>query len=296
MQGVDISHWQPAFPPEWYKQWGFVVCKATEGHDIPDPGFTNHFGAARGNASHVGAYHYARPGDGTDGTQQADYFADTVLAAGFQPGVDLWQLDVEGAGNEHVTAGQWLTYIGQFRQRATERLGARALLYVGYYYWLSNLNGRHDILEPWAWWLPWYGPDDGQQHSITVQLPQAPLVIQYTTKPDNVDHDFAEDGAWSTWLSKTAAVNPGKLHQIAEFIQAMTDHPLKFGDSGPQVAQYNALLVHAGAPAETAGNDYGDATERATTWFKALWKLDNRDGRVAGRDITLELFDHVRQG
>ena len=75
--------------------WLFVVHKATEGTTYADPQFARRFPTIR---TIRGAYHYARPLDGDGGTQ-AGHFADTCLAAGFKPGVDIWQLDCEGMGN-----------------------------------------------------------------------------------------------------------------------------------------------------------------------------------------------------
>ena len=291
MQGADISQFQPNFPPDWYKQYGFVVCKASEGSSEVDPTFAIKFPAARGNCAHAGTYHYARPADGS-GTQQADHFADTCLANGFRPGVDIWMLDVEGTGNESVTAGQWLGYIGEFRIEAEKRLGRLGCLYVGYYFWLSNLGGRHDLLAPWKWWLPWYGPNDGQLHQPTgVNLPQAVFVQQYTSA-NGLDLNYVDDAAWSTWLQTAPPVDWSAVEKIAKYIELVGEKPLRYGDSGPHVFEMNALLEHCGY--HCAGNDFGDATADAIANFKAKFHLHNRDGRVCGRACITALFHHAR--
>jgi hypothetical protein len=199
MIGVDISAAQPNFPTPWYAQWGFVVCKATEGHDYHDPTFTAKFFDAQRFCSHAGAYHYARPGDGFNGVQQADFFADTVLAAGFRPGFDIWQLDCETKDNEGVAPGRWREFIASFMHQATTRLGSKGTLYAGYYFWLNQLGGDHAILAPYRWWLPWYGPNDGEIHLPTALLPQHPFIQQFTSH-GGLDRNVVDDGAWSTWF------------------------------------------------------------------------------------------------
>lgn len=197
MIGVDISDAQPNFPASWYRQWGFVFAKATEGTTFTANTFDQKFAAAL-SCAHRGAYHYARPGH-SGGTAQADYFADVCMAHGFRPGVDLWFLDAETGLNDGVTPGAWRQFITDFMSRATQRLGSLALLYAGYYFWLSQLSGDHSILAPYHWFLPWYGPNDGQLHHPDVQLPQQPFMQQFTSA-GNLDRDAVDDASFSTWL------------------------------------------------------------------------------------------------
>src|SRR5262245_58574297 len=101
--GIDISHFQDPFPEG---DWDFVVVKATEGITFRDGMLDSHWeNAAR--FPRRGAYHYSRPANGHTGAEQAHFFADTMLARGFQPDVDMWQLDVEGDKNAGVPAQLW---------------------------------------------------------------------------------------------------------------------------------------------------------------------------------------------
>lgn len=195
--GIDISAAQSTVPGG---PWLFAIHKATEGHDYWDPQFAARYPLLRPQAPLVGAYHYARPGDGFDGAAQADFFAGVCLLAGFRAGVDMWQLDCEGTGNESVTAAQWSAFVPAFMARATFRLGARGFMYCGFYFMSDAMR---PLAQRYPWWDADYGPNDGAVHP----LPSGanPVIHQFSSAgalDRNVIHDPAR---WASILGSPAA-------------------------------------------------------------------------------------------
>lgn len=280
--GIDISHYQATIPSG---PWLFAVHATGDGLNFVDPAFKVRYESLRMIAPIVGAYHYARPAQ-SDGVVQAQHFAQLCLAAGFKPGIDIWQLDAEGGENDGVTGGQWRTFIDQFMQEATKTLGDRGFLYVGWPFAMQN--GLTGILGRYNWWLPDYSINDGQVHPV--QAP--PLFAQYV-----VVHQFTSHGGldqnvvldvkqWNTIFAPPLDWNV--LKTIAAYVAAVTKKTLKFGDRGPNVARMNDLLVHQGYG--VAGDAYGARSAAAVADFKRRKGLKNRDGKVCGRACILALF------
>jgi hypothetical protein len=174
MVGIDISGFQPDDVPG---PWEFVVVKLSEGSGTPNPRFDAQWQAAKRTTR--GVYHYARPAL-SGGARQANFFADKALAAGFRPGTDLWQLDAEDGLNEGV--GNWHQFITDFMAVALERLGHRGFLYAGWPFLVAHRCT--DLPAKFKWWLPDYGPDNGQYHEPSPAVPMNLVVIhQFTSHP-----------------------------------------------------------------------------------------------------------------
>jgi hypothetical protein len=169
--GIDISHYQPNEIPG---DWLFVVVKLTEGTHVANTSVAAQWAFAS-RYPNRGFYHYARPHH-SSGAAQADFFADQALARGFRPGVDMWQLDVEGMLNEDVSGAEWAAFVPAFMNRALARLGQRGFLYVGQFFHAEALA---PYTNTYRWWLPNYGPNDGNVH----QLPGGvkPVIHQYSS-------------------------------------------------------------------------------------------------------------------
>lgn len=285
--GIDISAAQGSVAPG---PWLFVVHKATEGHDYVDPRFKERYATLASPPALRGAYHYARPGDGFDGKAQAQFFAVTVIAAGFKPGVDMFQLDCESMGNFGVNGAAWAAFIEAFMLEATKLLGKRGFLYMGWPWAVTTLGAAlaTQLVGKYPWWLPDYGINDGQVHSVS-----APFEVW----GDIVLHQYSSFGALdrnvignaAKWAQVTAP--PVDLRAIAEalaFIKALTTKPLKRGDKGPNAAKLNGLLAHHGY--HVSGDVYDLDTVKAVADFKRRRKLKNRDGARCGRACTMALY------
>jgi len=280
--GIDISHYQPAIPSG---PWLFAVHATGDGLNYIDPSFKGRYQALRMVAPIVGAYHYARPAQ-SNGTIQAQHFGTLAIAAGFKVGVDIWQLDAESGENETVNGPTWRQFIIDFMAEATRMLGGRGFLYAGWPFLMQF--GLTDLVSKYHWWLPDYGPNDGQVHPVqTPPTISADVVLHQFTSANNLDQSVVLNV--QTWDAMfTPPVNWSVLAVIAAFIKAVTLRPLRVGDRGPNVARMNNLLVKHGY--QVAGDAYGLRSRAAVADFKRRKGLRNRDGRVCGRACILALF------
>ena len=227
--GIDISGYQPDLVPG---DWLFVVVKTTEGTSVANPKAA----AQWANAVHGGrrgVYHYARPAaGGTPGNvatalRQANVFADDALSRGFRRGVDLWQLDCEGALNDGVTSAGWSAFVPAFMDTATAKLGPLGFLYVGrYFHW----DAFDPLVARYPWWLPDYGPNNGQVHPLPAGA--NPVIHQFSAAGGldrNVIHDVAR---WNAMTNTKPSPTVGRLKVNPDYsppasAQAMTPflHP-----------------------------------------------------------------------
>jgi GH25 family lysozyme M1 (1,4-beta-N-acetylmuramidase) len=174
MTGIDISQWQSAIAPG---AWGFIFCRATHDGLGVDLMFDEHFPNALARAPRRGAYHFAKP-IVSSGAAQAQHFAQVCIANGFRVGVDLWALDFEANALGSQAAN--VAWIREFMATARALLGGRAFLYIGWPYYGESCGGDVSLLHESPWWLPAYGPNDGQPHTYTA--PFVPCVHQYTSR------------------------------------------------------------------------------------------------------------------
>jgi hypothetical protein len=214
MTGIDISHHQKTFPDG---DWEFVVVKATEGASHVDPKLDKYWDAAS-RFPRRGAYHYARPNDARDGPEEAAFFQRTMLARGFRPGVDMWQLDVEGKRNEGVAPGTWRTFIADFMEAALRDLGAFGFLYIGFPFY-RGIYGASDLdpLRQFNWWLPAYGKNDGAVHAFRSNVPSELVVIHQFTSAGHLDRNRVVDQRkWATLNGATSAATPAIDEEVID--------------------------------------------------------------------------------
>lgn len=205
--GIDISGVQPAQVPG---DWLFVVVKTTEGTSVVNPKASAQWAFA-GQFPHRGLYHYARPrmGGSVQGAavQQAKTFCDDALSRGFRPNVDLWQLDCEGMENEAVTNADWLSFVPSFMGYALAQLGSAGFVYVGRYFAQPAFS---TLLERYAWWLPDYGPNNGQDHGLPAGV--LPVIHQFTSD-GGLDKNVVTDPArFASLLKVKVPTVPDKVH------------------------------------------------------------------------------------
>lgn len=276
--GIDVSHYQA--DAQLAGDWLFVVHAVGDGLNFVDPVFARRFTAQQGLR---GAYLYGRPGE-SDGKTQANHFADEALAAGFKPGIDLWQLDAEHGENEGVTAQQWSQFIPAFMWQAFARLGRRAFFYAGWPF--LEANGLTELVKTFQWWLPDYGPNDGTVHPVQVPADHADYVVlhQYTSK-DNLDRNVVANT--TRWENIVPPINWAAIEQVQDFYEAL---PLHAGVSSWAVTALKQALNKIG---EGPGNDapiYGDELVECVTAFKAKHEDPNTDGTVFGAPAADILF------
>jgi len=156
VHGIDISHYQGII--DWQQlsahQQGefplsFIFMKATEGSDLEDPTFTQHFDSARAHGFLRGAYHFFVPG--TDARRQAQFFIGKVhLQTGDLPPV----LDVETKGRSKKALQEgvktWLDVVEAY-------YGVKPIIYTSYKFKESYLNDA--VFNDYPYWIAHYYVD-----------------------------------------------------------------------------------------------------------------------------------------
>jgi lysozyme len=175
-QGIDVS-WHSG-QVDWRQVaaegHGFVVIKASEGVDDPDPAFAEHWRGA-GEAGLVrGAYHFYVTED--DPEAQARLFIDTVE---LEPGDLVPVVDVEliGHNTQPGLADRLRTYLGIIE----EHFGAKPIIYTGANFWDAHLTpdfgdyplwvAEYGVAEPripagWETWHLWQWQGDVQVQGV----------------------------------------------------------------------------------------------------------------------------------
>lgn len=157
-RGVDVSAYQTV------NSWSsvnaavsFVIVKATEGNHTTSATWTKYFKASRAAGILTGSYHFAHPESG-DAKSEAAHYADTLKAAGFNPGKDLPPvLDLEatgGLGKAALTA-----WARDFMAEVDRRLGLSGSQKCGLYcnadYYKNRTDGAALVSGRWLWLAAW---------------------------------------------------------------------------------------------------------------------------------------------
>lgn len=169
------------------QDFDFVYLKATEGVDLADPAFVEHWRAAAHHGLARGAYHFYVTED--DPLEQADFFISQVdLSAGdLLPVVDI---EVIGHDTTPGLAGRLRTFL----DRIEEHYGVRPMIYTSPNFWDRHLDdtfgdyplwiAEYEVTEPrvprgWSAWTLWQYADDsavaGVEKDADLNRPHASL-------------------------------------------------------------------------------------------------------------------------
>ena len=116
---------------------GFVVLKATEGVDLADAAFAEHWPAVKAAGLVRGAYHFYVTEDDPD--EQADFFTRTVR---LEPGDLAPVVDIELIG--HGTTPGLAGRLRRFLSRLEAHYGIRPILYTDPDFWDQHLASASD--------------------------------------------------------------------------------------------------------------------------------------------------------
>lgn len=174
VHGIDISRYQSSvnWPQAAASGVAFAFIKATEGGDIADPGFQNHWtGAARAGVPR-GAYHFYY--HCRTGAEQAAWFLQNVPP---QPGTLPPVLDIEWTQSRNCPRrpdpATILAEAATFLQIVGQAWGKRPIIYTtvdywrdnemwklgAYPFWLRSVAGHPQAVydgHPWTFWQ-WTG-------------------------------------------------------------------------------------------------------------------------------------------
>ena len=206
VRGVDVSHYQATTPS--LTGLGFLIAKAGQGDNPPDPMYARHIDAARHAGLVTGAYWF---GEGGDVVTQAQRFASIAGT------VDLYALDLERSADP-MTNDEARAFI-----RAFHATGRR----IGLYH--STSGYPTDALgADWRWVADYR------------QLAKPPIpydLWQYRGSPLDLDRFDGTDAAFATFAGKAAppairwriAIAPHATVRVAVWagsrIARWVDHP-----------------------------------------------------------------------
>ncbi len=163
--GIDVSHHSGAVDWSLVKAAGhrFAYAKATEGVDLLDPRFEDHWRGMKEAGLHRGAYHFYVTED--DPLTQASFFLNTVH---FEAGDLIPVVDIEVLG--HGTQPGLVERLLKFLQAVENEIGVRPVLYTSvnfanaelgdhfanYPLWLAEYDVETPTLpEGWSSWVLW---------------------------------------------------------------------------------------------------------------------------------------------
>ncbi len=149
--GIDVSWHSGVIDWTTVRTAGhtFAYLKATEGVDLADPAFPDHWRAAKHAGIIRGAYHFYVTED--DPEEQARFFISTVV---LEPGDLVPVVDVETIG--HGTPPGLAARLRRFCDVVEAHYGVRPAIYTSPKFWNRHLDGsfgQHPL------WIAEYGVD-----------------------------------------------------------------------------------------------------------------------------------------
>lgn len=205
LKGIDISEWQNISPTA-YKNYDFVVIKATEGKTYDDPSMASHAQNALNNGQLIGFYHYARPENNTP-EEEAEHFLRIVKP---YIGKAILALDYEGKALKYGSAWavKWLDLV-------FEQTGVRPLLYVqggqvrnykevmegNYGLWVAHWGVDSPTIAPWSFYAMWQYRGDpldldlfnGDRKAWEAYANPSDATASPTPKPQKTIDDYAKE-------------------------------------------------------------------------------------------------------
>jgi lysozyme len=152
VKGIDVSHHSGEV--DWGKVktagYSFAFAKATEGVDLLDPVFQDHWTSIKKVGLIRGAYHFYVTED--DPEEQARFF---IQNARLQPGDYVPAVDIEAIG--HGTKPGLVERFKKFLAILENHYGAKPIIYTGPKFWNRHLD-KH--FGSYPLWIAEYGIEE----------------------------------------------------------------------------------------------------------------------------------------
>lgn len=144
-QGIDVSSHSGTV--DWNAilgaDIGFALLKATEGVDLQDSAFADHWQAAKEAGIIRGAYHFYVTED--DPEEQAKFFIENVT---LEPGDLVPVVDIEMIG--HNTSAGLAGRLKTWLSRIEQHYGVKPIIYTSPNFWNQHLNDEFGEYPLWV--------------------------------------------------------------------------------------------------------------------------------------------------
>lgn len=214
VRGIDVSSHQRQVDWRRIRAQGFrfAIAKATQGIRYRNPYFTAASWKAMREAGLIrGIYHYAEPGHGVSGAEEAAYFLEAVASVGGrQPGDLPLCLDIEVCGDS-LRPQQIRRWCSDFCKVVHRETGREAITYTGAF-WRDRVGALGPPRHGSTLWLSVYGPNDGRTVSNPVPwIPRGGFdlkIHQWTSQGriDGVGSDFVDLNLWRGTIGELRAL------------------------------------------------------------------------------------------
>ncbi len=151
VKGIDVSYYQGSIDWSDVRSDGvrYAFIRASHGTGFVDPKFPTYWQGAKSAGVLRGAYQYFEPDQSA--TAQADLLVEKIFAGGK---TDLPPvIDVESTGGQ--SAATIKARVGTWMDRVQARLGYKAIIYTGKYFWQDHV-GNTSAYDDHALWHPQY--------------------------------------------------------------------------------------------------------------------------------------------
>jgi hypothetical protein len=280
MKGIDISEWQDVSPSA-YKDYDFVVIRATEGKTYDDVNMKEHAQNALGNNQLIGFYHYARP-ENNSAEDEAEHFVNVVRP---YIGKAVLALDYEGTALNYGAewALKWLDAV--YRKTGVKPLiylqgsqveNYQAVMEKDYGLWVAHWGVDSPSIAPWGFYAMW----------------------QYRGYPLDLDIFNGDAETWKAYANPSGAAAPTpvkaetKPENNSEGYAEVRVRVLQKEDVGKAVKTLQGALIAHGFPCGRYAADgyFGQATEKAVKLYQMGHGLE-ADGIVGANTWKALLED-----
>lgn len=236
MEMIDVSMWQGKI--DWQKVKksgiGMAYVKATEGQSWIDPRFEENISGATAVGIAVGAYHFARPGQGNV-DNEASHFLETIRGKNLslRP-----VLDIET--NSGLTTSELLAWATKWLEMVEHETGMRPIVYTGEWFrsqYLSSLSGydfwiaKYSIQPPQPPYIAWQYTQSGRIEGINGNVDMSRVadenVIRERAKMNQQDAQKIIGILGAVWNMLPPGPGRDEVHRLANEVRKAAGMPVQ---------------------------------------------------------------------
>lgn len=260
LSGVDLSDFNSVSLSK-YKDYDFVIAKATEGRTWRAHTFHSHIKNAIANGQLIGCYHYARPDNNTP-EQEVENFLTVVKP---YIGKAILALDWEQTSLKYPAS--WAL---KFMNLVRERTGSSPFLYIQQ---SALVGGKYDCIAraDYPLWMAQYNKSMSNNHGAFRDV----AIWQYTSCDGTLDKDYfyGTKEAWMKYVNPNSEDNT-IVEEPVIVVPSVTPAKVKIvgvtkkGDKNVHVKALQILLADLGYYKGAIDSDFGVNTDKAVRDFQ----------------------------